>query len=514
MEMKYVPLHIKTAILASILAMAALIVGITIMSVSLAQQIRNEQKQLAVLQAENLAEQLSANRYQYNAEILQRLANLVSGSHPDFVTVRVWKLDDGRFIEIATSDDHLLIQFPEKTEDLLRNGVSSTTVIASAENGSESLFRVLSPITEDKQIVGAVEVIEKLDTTFSIAFNYLGKLSAVAMLILILALAAFYLLLRKLFYQPLEILLKGMERVEAGNLSIELELAEKPNEFGKLAANFNSMIKRIWEMTTERERQNELLQKKVREATLELINKNEQLEAANRELFQTTCKMSEMERLVAAGQTAAQFAHEVGTPLNLISGHAQLLQTNLPENSKEAKRLELITQQIKRIENIVREMLDRTRFGVSEQKALDLNDLLQKMFAVIEPTLDRQRVRLISDLSDEKCFIKGDANRLQQVFLNLVKNSLDAMPDGGELHVSTSVERKKVKVRFADTGSGMSEEVKKQIFQPLFTTKKRGKGTGLGLFVVKQILDEHRADISIETAPQMGVKFQIVFPSA
>src|SRR6187401_511310 len=144
------------------------------------------------------------------------------------------------------------------------------------------------------------------------------------------------------------------------------------------------MMSQIREMTKEREHQNEILQEKVGEATVELTQKNEQLETANLELFRTARKMTEMERLAAAGQTAAQFAHEVGTPLNLISGHVQLLEASLSADSKEAARLQTINTQIERIEQIVREMLDRTRFGVSEHIPLNLNDLLRKIFDAVE----------------------------------------------------------------------------------------------------------------------------------
>ncbi|MCY7376907.1 MAG: hypothetical protein LH472_13185 [Pyrinomonadaceae bacterium] len=271
------------------------------------------------------------------------------------------------------------------------------------------------------------------------------------------------------------------------------------------------MMRQIREMTAERTRQNEILQEKVSAATSELTQKNEQLENANLELFRATRKMSGMERRAAAGQTAAEFAHEVGTPLNLISGHVQLLQTNFPKESKDATRLQTIIAQIERIEQIVREMLDRTRFGASEHPPLNLNELLQKTFDAVEPTLVENRVELKIDLAENLPLVSGDADRLQQVFLNLVNNALDAMPAGGKLEISTAFNANEVAVEFIDNGAGMDTDTSGKIFQPLFTTKERGRGTGLGLFVVNRILHEHAAKITVESEPEKGTKFKLLF---
>ncbi|MDQ6788324.1 MAG: ATP-binding protein, partial [Acidobacteriota bacterium] len=351
-----------------------------------------------------------------------------------------------------------------------------------------------------------------LDTVSTIALRYILNLSWIPLAIVVLMTAAFYLLFENLVYHPLEQLLSAMEKARAGNLSAEVFQTDKENEFGLLAKGYNAMMRQIREMTVEREKQNEILQEKVSEATAELQTQNEQLETANLELFRASRKMSEMERLAATGQTAAEFAHEIGTPLNLISGHVQILQTQLLEDSTQSNRLQIVTNQIERIENIVREMLDRARFGATEHKPLNLNEVLKTIFDVAEPTLAESRIELKINLAENLPYISGNAERLQQVFLNLVKNALDAMPDGGRLEVSTANAENKVRVKFADNGIGMSEETRGRIFQVLFTTKERGRGTGLGLVVVRQILQEHRAEIQVESKSGQGAKFDLYFP--
>lgn len=504
-------LHIKTALLASAVAIAVLLVALLVVSVSIVSRVREEQKQLAQLEAENLAENLSSFHEQINAGDKQQLTNFVSGSRPDLVSVRIWKYDGQKFSQEAASDDSLPTDgIPPETQAALVKG-SASQIINEQKATSDSLLRVFVPVVVGGKFDGAVEVVESLDTVYSIASRYLVNLSWIAAATIILMMTAFYLLFQSVVYQPLDKLLTAMEAAETGNLAVELDEKNKPDELGLLAEGFNSMMSQIREMTFERARQTEILQEKVGEATSELQKNNVQLETANLELFQTTRKMSEMERLAAAGQTAAQFAHEVGTPLNLISGHVQLLQASLAPDSKESKRLETISTQIERIEHIVRGMLDRTRFGASEHLPVNLNDSLKKILDAVEPTLQKNNVRLITDLSENLPAISGDDNRLQQVFLNLVNNALDAMPEGGELNISTRVKANKINVEFADSGAGMDEATGARIFQPLFTTKKRGHGTGLGLVVVKQILQEHEAEIEVESELGKGTKFHLSF---
>lgn len=511
--MKSFPLHIKTAILAATISIVVLLAGLIVSRANIARQIQEEQKQLAVLQAENLAGQLSKAQNPFDVGTLEQLTNVASGSRPNLIGVRLWKLENEKFTEAGSSNGKLPVgELSDELQYSLRNGISSTSMKLQQNDADDSSFRVFSLILEDRQITGALEAVERLDSTWAITMRYgenlvLSMFAAVALMSV-----ALYFFIRRLVYKPIGKLLSAMERARAGDLSVELKQIESPDEFGSLSNNFNSMMSQIREMTAEREKQTESLQQRIGFAVTELTQKNEQLETANLELFRTARIMSELERLAAAGQTAAQFAHEVGTPLNLISGHTQLLQSVLPKESKDGKRLQIIADQIERIEKIVREMLDRTRFGKAEATPLDVNNLLRKQFAVMEPTLENRDVVLSADLATGLPQISGDADSLQQVFLNLFNNALDALPDGGELTISTSTENKRVIVEFADSGTGMTEDVRANIFQPLFTTKERGRGTGLGLFVVKQILQEHGAEISVRSKLDVGTTFKLSFP--
>jgi len=267
-----------------------------------------------------------------------------------------------------------------------------------------------------------------------------------------------------------------------------------------------------------------LLRERVREATAQLQQRNEQLATTNLELWRTTRRLTQFERLAAAGQTAAQFAHEVGTPLNLISCHAQLMGGELRDKPAAAEsRIEIIVEQIERIERIVRRMLDRTRAETAELNPLDLNTLLRRICDATGPALETGRVCLETAFDPRLPPIAGDADHLQQVFINLINNALDAMPSGGRLRMATSSADwgdppnngggPQVVVDVVDTGCGMSRETQARIFEPLYTTKESGKGAGLGLVVVSHVMQEHGGQIEVESETGQGTRFRLRFPT-
>jgi signal transduction histidine kinase len=270
------------------------------------------------------------------------------------------------------------------------------------------------------------------------------------------------------------------------------------------------------QLTTKLEIERHILRERVRDATLELEKRNQQLQETNLELWHTNRRMNELGRLAAAGQTAAHFAHEVGTPLNLISGHVQLLKSDLDRDPRDAEsRIRTISAQIERIERIVRRMLDKTRFE-TELSPIDLNVVLRKLCDAMSPAFDKRNIRLVETFANKLPLMAGSSDRLQQLFLNLINNSLDAMSDGGEIQIRTGVEGKpgkaqRIFVDFTDTGSGMTPEVMSHIFDPLYTTKDRGHGTGLGLVIVSQIVSEHGGKVEVESELGKGTRFRLAF---
>lgn len=511
-------LHTRTTLLASVITIGVLGAFVWLSSRELGRLLGEEQRARVKLHAVTLAEQIA--RLPNEQTALNRLVTVAKNARPGAVGVRVWERVGKTYqVTAAVVDDDLPPPDSEAVAMSLRTpSVANLPTKRRLMGVGGEAYWVCVPIKRTGRAEGAVEYVERCDAAGDVVARYrtlalwlaLGCVAAIT-----LAMNWFF---RSTIYRPIERLLTAMHRVQQGDLSATVE-TRSTDELGRLADGYNQMLAQVRSMTEERERQRQLLEERVAEATLALSERNAQLEALNRELWETTRRLTDMERLAAAGQTAAQLAHEVGTPLNLISGHVQLLSAEVAGNAKAQRRLETIGAQIERIERIVRAMLDRTRPDVSEHQLLDLNAVLRRTFEVIQPALEARNIHLITQVDGVPLLLRGVADQLQQVFINLFNNALDAMPEGGQLIVTsarwesgTGVERFVVEVR--DTGQGMPEKVRARIFEPFFTTKPRGSGTGLGLVVARQIIRDHGGDLTVTSQPGRGTTVRIELPPA
>jgi two-component system, NtrC family, sensor kinase len=523
--MRPLKLHTKTTLLASAITVAVLIVALLTISARVVDLVRDEQKALAEFQAISIAEAISDLPASGSPQDMANVAALARNSRPNAVDVRIWERAGGVFVERVAAGSEPAEEIPEETKTALRSGLPSSVVTEQRSEAGNTLYRVFAPIQRARdrgRVSGAVEVAERLDNIPSIAVRYARQAAWIALVAVALTTLSTYLLFRRLVYAPIERLLGVIARAKAGELEAQAP-PRPPDELGRLSQEFNSLLSQVREMTGERERRQALLRERVREATAQLRQRNEQLAATNLELWRTTRRLTQFERLAAAGQTAAQFAHEVGTPLNLISCHAQLMSGELRDKPAAAEsRIEIIVEQIERIERIVRRMLDRTRAETAELNPLDLNALLRRVCDATGPVLETGQVCLEMAFDPGLPPIAGDADYLQQAFINLINNALDAMPSGGSLRIATSSADwgapsnngggAQVVVDVADTGCGMSRETQAHIFEPLYTTKERGKGAGLGLVVVSYVMQEHGGQIEVESEPGQGTRFRLRFP--
>jgi signal transduction histidine kinase len=358
---------------------------------------------------------------------------------------------------------------------------------------------------------GTVDVLLTFDEGHSSAAE-LRRLMWPLMLLAIISITLMtYFLFRHMVYKPIDSLLLAMSKAGEGNLAAEVEPAA-PYEIGLLTSRFNRMLGRLRQMTQQLSLEQRRLEDRVHEATAEIEERSEQLEEANLRLFEMQRQLTQLERLAAAGQLAAQFAHEVGTPLNLISGHVQLLRARA-QDERMIQRLDIIAGQIDRITEIVRSMLDSTRRPMPQLEAVDINSLLLQILDATQPTLMARNVELQTEMAERLPTIRADADQLQQVFINLINNSLDAMPLGGQLRVSTARDNGSVVIELTDSGEGISSEQIDMIFDPLFSTK-RGRGTGLGLTIVKQIVSEHNGEVEVQSEPGKHTTFLIRLPGS
>jgi PAS domain S-box-containing protein len=218
------------------------------------------------------------------------------------------------------------------------------------------------------------------------------------------------------------------------------------------------------------------------------------------------------EKLTSVGLLAAGVAHEVNTPLAVISSYSQMLRKEMSPEDVRHRLLEKITKQTFRASEIVNNLLNFSRTNATEFTEIDIHKVITDTIALLEHQLKSARIRLEQELRAECPMTYGNAGKLQQVFLNLLVNARDAMPEGGELRVLTDSINSKVEILIQDTGTGISPENIKKIYDPFFTTKAPGKGTGLGLSVSYGIVKEHGGTISVESRPGVGSTFRLELP--
>ena len=234
------------------------------------------------------------------------------------------------------------------------------------------------------------------------------------------------------------------------------------------------------------------------------------------ERIQLESQLSQADKLSSIGLLAAGVAHEVNTPLAVISSYAQMLSKQLQGDPKRAELLEKITRSTFRASEIVNNLLNFSRTSGSEFTDVDVNKVISDTLALLEHQFKTGRVTVQREFAAHLPPINGNAGRLQQVFLNLFLNAKDAMPGGGTLRVATS-NGTGVSVTVSDTGSGIAQEHISRIYDPFFTTKTtprngQNRGTGLGLSVTYGIIQEHAGKIHVESRPGAGTTFFLDFP--
>ena len=223
----------------------------------------------------------------------------------------------------------------------------------------------------------------------------------------------------------------------------------------------------------------------------------------------------ESERIAALQLLAAGVAHEIGNPLNSLTIHLQLLERRLRKLPAEQQNtllhpLEVAQEEIKRLDTIVTQFLRAIRPAPLQRTPHDLNSLVRDAAEFLGPELKSRNILLELDLTPGLPILEVDQDQLKQAFYNIVKNSSEAMKQGGLLKIRTGADSEWVNIRFADTGGGMTQEAMARIFEPYFTTKQ--SGSGLGLMITQRIVRAHGGEVVIESDPGNGLKITLRLP--
>jgi signal transduction histidine kinase len=224
-------------------------------------------------------------------------------------------------------------------------------------------------------------------------------------------------------------------------------------------------------------------------------------------------QLLQTEKLTSLGLLAAGVAHEVNTPLAVISNYIQMLAKQLPANDPRHKLTDKIVNQTFRASEIVNNLLNFSRTGGAAFEEVNLNRIIGETLSLVDHPFRAAHVQVIENFAADLPGVLGSGNRLQQVFLNLFLNAKDAMPAGGMLEVRSSSTNGTVEIEVSDTGIGIQRENLTRVFDPFFTTKALGRGTGLGLSVSYGIIKEHAGKIEVRSTPGKGTSFRLEFPA-
>jgi two-component system, NtrC family, sensor kinase len=248
-------------------------------------------------------------------------------------------------------------------------------------------------------------------------------------------------------------------------------------------------------------------------ATRALQTRHEQLIDSHMRILALRTQLANAEQLATIGQTAANVAHQVGTPLNLISGYVQLVKEEVGADSPLLPRVAVIEEQIAKLTATVRTLLDRSR-QVGPKTRTTAGTLVNRVLEVLGPNLHAAKIALVVEGSDENTALLVNATSLELMLLNVMTNAIDAMPAGGALTIR--LERTgpmRVAITVSDTGDGINAELVPRIFEPWVSTKKGGDGTGLGLAIARDVISAHGGSITVASEVGRGTTFTIELPA-
>ncbi len=219
------------------------------------------------------------------------------------------------------------------------------------------------------------------------------------------------------------------------------------------------------------------------------------------------------ERMAEIGQLAVGMVHELNTPLSVIVSAIQLILRDEELSPSVKEMVERIELEVQRLSLFTKGLLSFARKEDGPVGETDVNQVLQEVMYFLKYEALKRSIKIVEDFDYRLPPIAADANRLKQIFINLVMNAFQAMEGGGSLLLrSSSSEERFASVQVADTGSGIPQKTLSRIFEPFYTTKKTGKGTGLGLFITKKIVESFSGTISVESSEGEGTCFTITFP--
>ncbi len=348
------------------------------------------------------------------------------------------------------------------------------------------------------RVLGVLDVTVSLDTMRELLESYRYKLGALTFLTLLLLWASITLFMQFMINRPLRHLVQQTKQLAEGKLDSTVP-SFSSYEMGELSDSFNSMTLNLKKARVELEDWGHTLEQKVEERTDELKRIQGQLVRS--------------EKLASLGELVAGIAHEINNPLTGILMFSSIMSSDKRLDPIFKNDVETIVRETERCARIVRGLLDFSRERKPQKKPSSINAIMDATLSLVSNQSSFHDIEIIRDFSPDLPDMLVDPNQIEQVFVNLILNASHAMPSGGELRLTTTINEdgSQVFIHISDTGCGIPEENLQRIFDPFFTTKDN-KGTGLGLSVSYGIIESHGGTIEVQSKVEQGTTFSIFLP--
>lgn len=444
---------------------------------------------------------------QLNMERLWEIVDSITIGNTGFVTI----MNDQQYYVAHPDKGKLFRQAPFDPE-------KKSGVIDSSD--SEALFysteKYSSTIEYELPEWRIVVVQGKRD-----ALSNLSKLKYNVIYVLIIGLFLVVLIsifLSRSIVKPIQTLIHGMSRVSNGDLSYKTSVKSR-DEIGLLGAAFNDMLMRLNKAHQELQGKTEELHEAFNKISLLNVTLEKRVEERTKELREKQHQLVQAGKLAAIGQLGAGVAHELNNPIAGILGYTQFMLDIVSKENLKIEEVYTFKKYLRHMENgslrckeIIQNLLQFARKSPEEVVSVNVNNVVADTLSLIERQLLVNKIEVIKNLAPDIKQVEGNSGQLQQVFTNIIINAQQAMPEGGQLFISTRNENGNVAIEFKDTGCGIPEKYKDRIFEPFFTTKMDWKGTGLGLSICYDIIKNHNGSIEVDSQLGKGALFTIILP--
>lgn len=417
---------------------------------------------------------------------IQLIKDANSSKHP--IKIRwVW-------LEKTEESEHI----PAIGSKALSNVINGETISVKLNLNEESASRyTYLPLNLSHHEASAIEIAQSLEPLKRFSRKMLIRSFKIAGMVLLISGMILYGYIRTQIHKRLVTLSAKAKRIGQGDIQPDL-IIQGNDELAELAAIVNDMC-------------------------CQLIAGRKKLSRVHKARIKALEQLQHTNRLSTVGKVSAGIAHELGTPLNIVSGRAKMIARDDMSSDEIRENADIILNQSDRMTTTIRQLLDFSRREKLRFASTNIKSLVIQVFDILSPLAKKQNVTLSLAETPESPILHIDPNQIQQVLVNLVMNSIQAMPDGGKTEVNidrqtmcspnTGEESLYLGISVADTGTGIDDDTMKHIFEPFFTTKKTGEGTGLGLSIIQGIIEEHNGWINIESQKGTGATFTFYLPT-